>query len=255
MKKLVTIGAILASTLLTGCGFTTVDNGERGVEVSFGEIKEVLPEGFHTYNPLTTSVVFVDTKVQRRDAKASAYTKDVQQVDIAFTVTYSLKPDAVASVFKQVGTNWEQRFVEPVVQAGLKEVVGQYEATDLVSKRGEASDKIRTRLSDALIKNGVQMADFNITNLDFNDEFERAVESKVRAVQEAEKAENETVRIREEATQKIITAKAEAEAMKIQSEALRENKGLTEYKAVEKWNGVLPTMMMGNTVPFINLSK
>lgn len=61
--------------------------------------------------------------------------------------------------------------------------------------------------------------------------------------------------IHEEAKQKVIQAEAEAKAMAIKSEALSKNKALVEYEAVLKWNGELPQYMMGNSVPFINVSK
>ena len=48
---------------------------------------------------------------------------------------------------------------------------------------------------------------------------------------------------------------AVAEAMEIKSEALPKNKGLTEYEAVQKWDGKLPQYMLGGATPFINLNK
>ena len=41
--------------------------------------------------------------------------------------------------------------------------------------------------------------------------------------------------------------------MEIKSEALSKNKGLTEYEAVQRWDGRLPQYMLGNSVPFVNL--
>lgn len=59
-----------------------------------------------------------------------------------------------------------------------------------------------------------------------------------------------------EAEQTIAKAKAEAESIKIQSEAIMSQGGenYVNMKAVEKWNGVLPAQMIPNaTLPFINL--
>jgi regulator of protease activity HflC (stomatin/prohibitin superfamily) len=74
------------------------------------------------------------------------------------------------------------------------------------------------------------------------------------AEQKAQEAANYTQRVREEAEQKLISAKAEAEAMEIKSQALAKNKGLVEYEAVQKWDGKLPTYMGGNSVPMINIA-
>ena len=83
--------------------------------------------------------------------------------------------------------------------------------------------------------------------------FEKAIESKVTAEQDALKAKNRTVQIEEEAKQKIISAEAEAKSMAIRANALTRNKALVEYEAVQKWDGKLPQYMLGNTVPFLNL--
>ena len=99
------------------------------------------------------------------------------------------------------------------------------------------------------------ITDFNITDIDYSDSFEKAIEGKVTAEQEALKAKNKTVQIQEEAKQKVISAEAEAKSMAIRANALTQNKALVEYEAVKKWDGKLPEYMMGNSVPFINLKK
>ena len=66
---------------------------------------------------------------------------------------------------------------------------------------------------------------------------------------------NETVRIEEEAKQTVKTAQAEAEAMRIKSQALSQNKGLVEFEIAKKWDGKLPVYMMGNSVPLIDFKS
>jgi regulator of protease activity HflC (stomatin/prohibitin superfamily) len=51
-----------------------------------------------------------------------------------------------------------------------------------------------------------------------------------------------------------VTAKAEAEAMQIKSQALSSNPGLAQYEAVQKWDGALPQNMYGGgAIPFIGV--
>ena len=53
-----------------------------------------------------------------------------------------------------------------------------------------------------------------------------------------------------------MSAQAEAESMRIRSQALSQNKSLVEYEAVQKWDGKLPVNMYGSApIPFINLNK
>ena len=84
---------------------------------------------------------------------------------------------------------------------------------------------------------------------------EKAIENKVTAEQEALKAKNITVQVQEEARQKLISAEAEAKSMAIRANALTKNKALVQYEAVQKWDGKLPSYMLGNSVPFININQ
>ena len=56
---------------------------------------------------------------------------------------------------------------------------------------------------------------------------------------------------RGEAESTRLKAIAEAEAINIKGEALKNNPSLVQLEAVNKWNGVLPTMT-GGVIPFIN---
>ena len=71
---------------------------------------------------------------------------------------------------------------------------------------------------------------------------------------EALKAKNKTVQVQEEARQKVIAAEAEARSMAIRAQALSQNKSLVQYEAVQKWDGKMPQYMLGNSVPFINVT-
>lgn len=53
---------------------------------------------------------------------------------------------------------------------------------------------------------------------------------------------------------KIAEAQGTAEALRIEGEALKENAGIAELRAIEKWDGHLPTTMPGQALPFIGKS-
>ena len=84
---------------------------------------------------------------------------------------------------------------------------------------------------------------------------EKLLEDKVIAQQRAIEETNRTEQIKQQAMQKVIGAKAEAESMQIRAQALEQNAKLVQWEAVQKWNGVLPQYMLGGSaVPFINLN-
>ena len=187
--------------------------------------------------------------------KRQTYTSDVQTAELEYTFTYDLNPESVHILYETVGQDYEAKKLIPVLNDVLKDVIGRWQAQDLVANRDKARVDIVAGLQNRLDKRFFQNITFQFINIDYSEKFEGAIEDKVIAEQKAQEAVNNTKRIKEEAEQKVISAKAEAEAMEIKSEALSKNKGLTEYEAVQKWDGKLPQYMLGGATPFINLNK
>jgi regulator of protease activity HflC (stomatin/prohibitin superfamily) len=133
-------------------------------------------------------------------------------------------------------------------------VVAKYSAEDLLKKREFVKSDIENNLKASLAQYDIELEGVAITNFSFSTAFDEAIEAKQIAEQNALKAKNDLDRIKIEAEQKVTVAKAEAEAIKIQTEAIQANGGesYVRLKAIEKWNGILPTYT-GNTVPFIKV--
>ena len=162
----------------------------------------------------------------------------------------------MTSIFREIGDEYmlTEKIIKPVALGSIKDAIGEVIADELVSKREVVTKKALAEVKENLAARHVIVTDLQFTNLDFNDAYEKAVEEKAEAVQHALKAKNESVRIQEEANQRVTTAKAEAEAMRIKTQALAQSKGLVEFEAVQKWDGKLPQYMFGSgTTPFIDM--
>lgn len=253
--KIVLGTVVVIIGLLTFASATeSVDIGERVVVVGYGEIKEVLTEGFHLVNPLYSTYSF-DIRNTKYETVANAASEDIQKVAISVVVNYNLNEASVANVYKTYGTNYIDRIFAQNVQESIKSVSAKYPATELVTKRDEVKSDFKTRLQ-ASMPDVVTITDVAITNVDFSDSFDASVEAKVKAEQEALTAKNRLEQIKYEADQRVAQAEGEAKAIKAQAQAIQ-SQGGAEYvqlKAIEKWNGILPTQFIPNqSVPFINL--
>jgi prohibitin 2 len=252
----VAIGIVLLIVVsVAGCGIKVVDTGHRGIETRFGKvISESLGEGIYFYNPLTSHIVEMDTRVQRQDGETDTYTRDVQQAAIKYTLNYRLQQNAAHIMYRDIGVEWEQRLIPQVVLGTLKEVVGKWDAVDLIANRDKAGESAFEAIRNNLAERNVEVSRFEITDISYTHEFENSVELKVIAQQKAIEEQNRTKQIEEQARQKVLSAEAEAKSMQIRAEALEKNAKLVEWEAVQKWNGVLPQYMLGNgTMPFLNL--
>lgn len=249
--KLILLAALLT---LASCGFEVVDTGRRGIMTSMGQVVgEPLPEGLHFYNPMTSDIVEVNVREVAESYKLSAYSKDNQQIEVVVNVVASPVPAKVGLIYKQYGEEFMQTIAQPAVVASVKDVLGQYTADNIVSERAALQKKATAHVVEKLLARYVVVTGVEFTDIQFQPEYERAVEAKVVAIQHAERAKNETEEIREKKEQAILTAQGEAESMRIKANALASNPKLVEFEAVQKWDGKLPQYMMGNSVPFINL--
>lgn len=230
--------------------------GERGVKVTLGRVSPTsYVEGVHFVMPFISSIKNMNVKTQKNFFDTSVYTKDIQQARISYVLNYNLQPENAHKMYREVGINYFDTVVNPVVEGTIKDVIGKWNAQDLVANREKATQEILVKLQNHLSPKYINVTDFQMTSIAYSGTFEKAIENKVTAEQEALRAKNKTVQIQEEAKQKLISAEAEAKSMSIRANALTQNKALVEYEAVQKWDGKLPEYMMGNSVPFINLNK
>jgi regulator of protease activity HflC (stomatin/prohibitin superfamily) len=237
-----------------GCGMEQVDTGFVGLETRFGKlVGEPLEPGLHFYNPVTSSISEIEVREQKIEEQEQAFTKDTQNVAVSYAVTFYPDPAKIHGIYTKYGRHWQEKAVAPAVKSSLKDSIGKYIADELVQNRDQAQKAALAELKGSLAEKSVIVTDFNFTNLDFDKAYEAAVEAKVVAIQEAAQAKNQTVQVEEQAKQTVLAAKADAESMRIKTQALAQNKGLVEYEAIQKWDGKLPEIMMGNSVPIINL--
>jgi prohibitin 2 len=248
--------AIIALILLFVLSpFGTIAAGERGVHLRFTAVTgKVFGEGLYFRIPLIESVQTMDVKVQKYEMQSNAASKDLQTVHSVVALNFHIDPDRVANIYQDVGLQFRDRIIDPAMQEAIKASTAKFTAEELITKREMVRDEIKAQLTSRLKGRNILVDEFNIVNFDFSKNFNDAIEAKVTAEQQALAAKNKLEQIKFEADQKIAEARGKAEAMTIESNALRSNPQILELRALEKWNGTLP-QVTGGAVPFINLPK
>lgn len=258
MNNLIKIATGLVALIVFVVAFSSVkqiDAGYRGVKTVWGKVVgESLPEGLYFYNAISSEIYPIDCRTRKITLKTNAYTKDVQQSVVQVTVNYNLNPAFAHIMFKEVGQDYEQKIIYPKINSVIKDTLGQWEADKLIGNRETAIQTISEKLAQVLKPQHIEVTGVALENIDFSDQYERAIEEKQIATQQAIKAVNKTKQIEEEAKQKVLTAQAEAESMRIRSQAISQNQNLIQYEAVQKWDGKLPVNIYGSApLPFINI--
>ncbi len=203
----------------------TIDTGEIAVVKQLGEAKYTRSAGTHFDFWMTNSYTRYDTKVQNVDIATSAYSSDAQTMEIAMTLQYSVIPDKVIDIAKEYGTlEVLQSRIQSIAIEKTKSVLSSYKAMDIIADRATMSPLVEEAIKEAVgDKYFVTVSTVVLTNIDFSDAFEKAVEDKMIAEQNKIKAEydNEAKVNAAEAQAKAdkAAAQAKADADKIAAEA------------------------------------
>ena len=264
MSKKVLIGVciILILGLIIFFGSTTiVPTGHIGVVTLYSKVQDrYLDAGFHFITPFVEDVHDIDIRTQKYSNTVEGSAKDLQIVNITLSINYQIRPDKASQLYAEVGENYTDIILNPALQSGLKASMAKFTAEEMVTKRSEVAtsitEELNTRLEEYFIISAV-----NIENIGFTEEYNKAIEAKTTNQQkaEAEKAQLEIIKVQNE--QKINTAEAEAKVRELQSKSVTEQSleqlRLENQKAmIEKWNGQLPTYMLGeNASALFNMGK
>ena len=258
-KRLALIVVAVVLFLLFLHPLVQIGPGERGIVLNFGAVQNyVLGEGLHFRIPVMQRIIPADVKVQKAITSAAAASKDLQEVSSEVALNYHIMPDKVNSVYQSIGIHFKERIIDPAVQEVVKAVTAMYTAEELITKRPAVSEAMRANLAERLAVHNIAVDAFSIVGFSFSDAFTEAIESKQTAEQLALKALRDLDRIKIEAQQKITSAKAEAESLRLQRANI--SKDLIELRkieanilAIEKWNGILPQVTGGGAIPFIGV--
>lgn len=239
----------------------TVDTGEVAVVKYFGEAIDVESPGTYFDFWITKNYTTFDTKTQTLQLDAATYSSDAQTMNVQMTVQYRIHADSAIKIAEQYGTiDTLQARIEAIVAEKTKATLSSHKAMDIIANRASMSPLVEDAVRNAIDeKFYVSIQTVSITNIDFSDAFEKAVEEKMVAEQEQLKAnyQNET---------KIAKATADAEAKKISAQAEKEanellQKSLTDEILqemwIEKWDGKLPSTVAGenNSMIMVPSSK
>ena len=242
--------------------FTTVDAGYRGVVLRFGaSTGRTLDPGPHMIIPVFESVRPISVQVQVEKLDSLAASHDLQVVHTEVTLAYYQDPCCVNDIWAKLNDDALNRVVIPAIQEAIKAQTAQFDAEQLVAQRATVRDGIESYVRQRLSAHHIDVDAVSITNFNFSEEYNRAIEAKVTAQQNALKAENDLNRIKIEAEQKVTQAGAEAKALEVQKQQITPE--LIELRTIEmmtnRWDGHLPDVYMagnsGGALPMIDVLK
>lgn len=238
------VGIVLAAALVfVGANsLHAVPAGHTGVVTRFGAVdQQVLGEGLHVVLPFVTRVVNINNQVMKAEVTSNSASQDLQTVNSTVALNYRIDSQSAASVYQNIGVNYENVVVIPAIQEAVKSVMAQYTAEELITMRQTVGNEMQQNISEKLVPYGFSTESVNIVDFQFSEEFNAAIEAKQTAQQNALKAEQDLARVKVEAEQAITQAQAEAESYRLKSQELTDEMIMMEF--IDKWDGKLPTVV------------
>ncbi len=248
--------ALVAIFLLAGFlgSWVTIQAGHRGVVMHWGKVQpQVLDEGLHFTCPFMTSVQKLSVRVDKNQVKANGASKDMQTVTTDVAVNWHLKAEDVQKVFQTVGGKEVivENILTPAVNEVFKAACSRLAASDILAKRMQLKEDVDKSLNSRLAKYNIIVDDISIVDINFGEEFSKAIEAKQVAEQEAEQAKYTAMKATQEALAKVNTAKGDAEAQRLVQSTL--TGAILKQKAIDKWDGKFPVVMGSGSLPLLDM--
>lgn len=248
IPKIVTfsvIGLFIIITLFSS--FTTVKSGEVGLKVKFGKIVDTsISEGINFKIPYIEKIVRVDIKVQKVELDTESSSKDLQTITTKLAVNYKVDGTKASNLYKTVGNSYEETILIPAIQESIKAVMSEYTAEQTITMRNEVSDKCLEEIESKVEKYGINIAEFNIIDLDFSEAYNQAIEEKQVAEQKVLTAQQELEKTKIEAEKKIVEAEAANKANELLKQNVTDEVLMKQF--IEKWDGKLPETYAGQDI-------
>jgi len=250
-----------------------VQPGSVKVVVRLGKVTgRILRPGFsmvvpfidstYTYN--TKKVIYETTSEEKlrfsnanyKDFPVDTNTKDGQQVNIYYTIRFSVDPEKVTWVAQNIGA--EEDLVEKVVKTDsriwVRNIPREFEAEQLYTGNvTEIQSLIENKLKPSFEANGLILDAVGIREIKFTEEYVKAIEAKqIEAVKiQVEKNKAEQTKYQKEA--RITQAEGQAREQELLRQSI--TKELLTKMWIEKWDGKLPTVMGQSGANILDLSK
>lgn len=263
--------SIIAIAALAMSGCTQVDTGNVGVESTFGQVKpQIMPPG--VYFTAFKKVIEVSAKelpLQLENLRPQT-TDKITLADLDVDIYVQIDASKAAEIItrwpgdvvsekgeegSRIGMNYVSRQAREAVYSAVSKRGSATIHTERTALGGDIVKMLQADLDESAGKGWFFVRSANVRNLVTDPALEANIKAAANAQFEEQRKTREIEVAKKEADRKRIEAQGEADAIRIRAQAIavQGGKEYVDLKAIEKWDGKLPTMTGGGAVPFIHV--
>lgn len=209
MRRALLLLSLSSAPFLPGCRCPTVDSGHRGIvfkTLAGGTSKEVLGEGMH-FIAAWNHVIPYDTRVHEMKEQLIVLSSNGLTIRVDASVRYRPKVDELFELQTQIGQDYDQKVVAPIVRSEARKVFGRYQPEEIYStKREEIERQIYDEVLRALEGKHVIVEAVLVRDVNLPEAIQTAIADKLAEEQRSQKMKFTLDKERQEAQRKQIEA-------------------------------------------------
>lgn len=202
--------------------------------------------------PWVQKPIIFDVRTRPHTINSVTGTNDLQMVNLTLRVLSKPMKDSLPTIFKNLGTDFDERILPSIVNEVLKATVAQYNAEQLLTQREKVSRQIRETLTARASNFNIELDDVSMTHLTFGREYASAIEAKQVTQQEAERSRYIVQVAEQEKIAAIVRAEGESTAAQLISDAMaKSGDGLLQLRRIEAAKEIASTLSRSRNIVYL----
>ncbi|WMP19443.1 prohibitin family protein [Thiothrix lacustris] len=246
-----------------------VKEGYVGILNRIDQTQQPIGTGIHLKIPLLESVQLLETRTRLASQPVQAFSQEQLALTLKVSAHWHVQPAQGLAFYREFQTpeQFENRILLPQLQAITSKIIGQHDVATLLGKQDSIIQDIYQTLNKTILTNSLHIDSIQLDNIVLPEAYQKSVEAmlteqnlanterlkadkdKARVNAQLETAEAEkTIKQTQADADAYVTLKkgeAEAQAIRLQVDALQQNRTVVDYLRVRKWDGKLAPGMDG----------